>query len=98
MFFWCKSSIMWYGASDSDPGVLAMSEAVAQILSSLDGLSQAERAEIAYTILQSLEPEDADAAVAWDQELARRVERIRNGQAVGIPVGQVFADWRRSKA
>lgn len=75
-----------------------MSEAVAQILSRLDGLSQEERAEIAYTILQSLEPEDPDAAEAWDHELARRVDRIRSGQAVGIPAEQVFADWRRSKS
>jgi len=67
-----------------------MSEAVAQILSRLDGLSQAERAEIAYTILQSHEPEDPDAVEAWEQELARRVDRIRSGQAVGIAAEQVF--------
>lgn len=75
-----------------------MSEAVAQILAQLDALSQQERAELAYAVLRSLEPEDPGAAEAWDEELARRVARLRSGQAVEIPAEQVVANWRRNRA
>ena len=75
-----------------------MSETVANILSQLDALSQPERAEIAYAALRSLEPEDPGAAQAWEEELDRRVERIRSGQAMGIPAQQVFANWRQNRS
>jgi hypothetical protein len=48
-----------------------MSEAVAQILARIDGLSQQERAEIAYTFILSLELEEDGVAEAWDVELTR---------------------------
>jgi putative addiction module component (TIGR02574 family) len=75
-----------------------MSEAVAHILAQLGALSQTERAEIAYAFLESLEPEDPGAADAWDDELDRRVARIRGGQAVGIPAEQVLANWRQNRS
>jgi putative addiction module component (TIGR02574 family) len=75
-----------------------MTEAVARIAAQLDGLSQQERAELAQVVLLSLEPDEPGAEEAWDQELARRVARIRSGEAVGIPVEQVFADWRRGRS
>ncbi len=75
-----------------------MTETVAQIVAQLSSLSQQERAELARLVLLSLEPEEADVAEAWNQELARRVARIRSGEAVGIPAEQVFADWRRDRS
>jgi putative addiction module component (TIGR02574 family) len=74
-----------------------MSEAVAQIVAQLGGLSLDERAELAHAVLLSLEPEDPGAEEAWNQELARRVARIRSGEAVGIPAEEVFASWRRNR-
>jgi putative addiction module component (TIGR02574 family) len=75
-----------------------VTEAVAQIVAQLDRLSQEERAELARAVLLSLEPEDPDAEEGWNRELARRVARIRSGEAVGIPAEQVFADWRRDRS
>jgi putative addiction module component (TIGR02574 family) len=75
-----------------------MSDAMTQILAHLDGLSQQERADLAYTILCSLEPEDEGVAEAWDVELSRRVAEIRSGQAVGKPAEQLFAELRGKRA
>ncbi len=75
-----------------------MSEAVAEIVAKRGALSQQERAALAHAVLLSMEPEDPDAEDAWDQELARRVDRIRNGAATGIPAEQVFADWHRGRS
>ena len=74
-----------------------MSEAVARILAQVEALPLQERADLAYAVLCSLEPEDPGAAEAWDAELARRVARLRSGQAVAIPAEQVFAAYRRSQ-
>jgi putative addiction module component (TIGR02574 family) len=74
-----------------------MTDAVARIVAQLDGLSQQERAELAHVVLASLEPEESGAEAAWNDELARRVARIRSGEAVGTPAEQVFADWRRGR-
>jgi len=71
-----------------------MTNAVANILTQVAALTPQERAELAYAVLCSLEPEDPGAAQAWDEELARRVARIRSGTANGKPAEQVFAEWR----
>jgi putative addiction module component (TIGR02574 family) len=71
-----------------------MTEAVAQIVAQLDGLSQQERAELARVFLLSLDPEESGVDEAWDRELTRRIARIRSGEAAGTPAEQVFADWR----
>jgi putative addiction module component (TIGR02574 family) len=57
-------------------------------------LSVEERADLAYFLLQSLEPAEEGAAAAWDEEIARRVAEIRSGQAAGKPAEQVFAELR----
>jgi putative addiction module component (TIGR02574 family) len=75
-----------------------MTQAVAQILAQLDTLTQQERAEVAYAALKALEPEESGVEEAWEEELARRVARIRGGQAVGKPAEQVFAEWRRDRS
>jgi putative addiction module component (TIGR02574 family) len=45
-------------------------------------LSEAERAELAYALLRSLDgPEGEDAASAWDAEVRRRLAEIDAGTA-----------------
>lgn len=75
-----------------------MSETLAQMLAQLESLSQQERAELAHAALRSLEPEEPGAAQAWDEELDRRVARLRSGQGVEVPAEQVFANWRRNQS
>jgi putative addiction module component (TIGR02574 family) len=62
--------------------------------SELEKLSREERAELAYFLLSSLEPEEKGAAAAWDAEVSRRVDEIRSGKANGKPAEQVFAELR----
>jgi putative addiction module component (TIGR02574 family) len=46
-------------------------------------LSDADRARLAHDLVQSLDaPFDADAADAWDREIARRLDAIEAGTAV----------------
>ena len=75
-----------------------MTEAVTRLVAQLDGLSQQERADLAHAVLLSLEPEEADVEEAGNREVARRVSRIRSGEAVGIPAKQVFSKWRDGHA
>lgn len=58
----------------------------------LGRLPQPERAELAQFLLSSLEPEGEGVDEAWDAEIARRVEEIRSGKAVGKPADQLFAE------
>jgi hypothetical protein len=45
-------------------------------------LPEAERAELAHTLVMSLDlPADPDARVAWDEEIARRMAEIDAGTA-----------------
>ncbi len=74
-----------------------MSGAVARILAQIRSLSQEERAELANEILLSLIPEDPDNEEALNKKLARRAERLRSGEAVGIPAEQVFEEWRKRR-
>ncbi|MFL6202554.1 MAG: addiction module protein [Thermoanaerobaculia bacterium] len=60
----------------------------------LEKLSREERAELAYFLLSSLEPEEEGAAAAWDAEISRRVAEIRSGKANGKPAEQIFAELR----
>ena len=59
------------------------------------GLSEPERASLAQTLLRSLDPdEDAEVDAAWTEEIARRVQRVREGVAQGRPAEDVFRDLR----
>ena len=53
-------------------------------------LTEAERAELAGLLLESLEPGgDPDAEKAWIAEVERRMEQIDSGQAQLVPWEQV---------
>jgi len=74
-----------------------MSEAVSQILSTLGGLSTSERAELAHALFASLGPDDPGVEQAWDNELKRRVARIRSGQATGRLASDFIEELRRER-
>jgi putative addiction module component (TIGR02574 family) len=71
-----------------------MTEAVEQLKSQAITLSAAERADLAYFLLTSLEPEEEGVEDAWRKEIARRASEIRSGQAVGRPIDEVLAELR----
>jgi putative addiction module component (TIGR02574 family) len=71
-----------------------MTEAVEQLKSQASTLSAPERAELAYYLLSSLEPEEEGVKEAWRAEIARRVAEIRSGSAVGRSADEVLAELR----
>jgi putative addiction module component (TIGR02574 family) len=80
----------------NDKEIEDMTETAEQLKAQLSQLSTQERAELAHFLIHSLdEGVDADAEAAWDAELARRMEEIRSGKAVGEPADKVFAELRK---
>jgi putative addiction module component (TIGR02574 family) len=63
----------------------------ARVLEEALALAASERARIAHELIQSLEPEDADAAAAWSDEIRRRVDEIEAGTAE-------LEDWETVRA
>ena len=46
------------------------------------GLSETERAELAYNLVTSLDgPSDTDVEAAWDAEILRRLAEVESGTA-----------------
>lgn len=76
-----------------------MSAIVQDLKNQLKILPVTQRAELAHFLIESLDQEpDPDAETAWEQELERRVEEIKNGQAQGVPADEVFAKLRERKS
>ena len=72
-----------------------MSGSMDDVKSELLQLPTDQRAELAHFLIQSLdEGTEADAEAAWDAELARRVDEIDRGEALGEPAESVFARLR----
>jgi putative addiction module component (TIGR02574 family) len=72
-----------------------MTQALEQLKSQASNLSAPERADLAYFLLSSLEPEEDGVQEAWREEIARRVAEIRGGSAVGRSAEDVLADLRQ---
>lgn len=53
----------------------------ARVLEEALALAAGERARIAHELIQSLDPEDPDAAAAWSDEIRQRVDEIEAGTA-----------------
>ena len=54
-----------------------------------------DRAALAQFLIGTLDEEpEEDVEAAWDEELARRAEEIKNGTALGEPADQVIAKLR----
>jgi putative addiction module component (TIGR02574 family) len=61
----------------------------------LASLTEAERADLARFLIQSLDSgSDKDAEAAWDAELERRADEIKNGQESGESADKVFSELR----
>ncbi len=75
-----------------------MANTLERLKAECEALTSQERMDLVLFLLTALEP-DADEGVdaAWEAEVARRVEEIRSGRAVGIPADQLFADLREQE-
>jgi putative addiction module component (TIGR02574 family) len=71
-----------------------MTAAAEQFKAQLGSLSAEDRAELAYFLLTSLEPEEEGADEAWRGEIARRVAEVRGGQVVGKPAAELLKELR----
>ena len=63
-----------------------MSEEATTLLKNVLTLPADERAELASSLIDSLDSTcDEDVEAAWQAEIARRIERLRSGTAKTIP-------------
>ncbi len=62
-----------------------MSPEVSELLKRALTLPVDERAALANTLLDSLESTDESVQEAWDEEVARRIEALKAGEAVTVP-------------
>jgi putative addiction module component (TIGR02574 family) len=72
-----------------------MTATVEQLKSQAKTLSAAERADLAYFLISSLDDEmDVGVEETWNTEIDRRVAEIESGIAVGEPIDKVLAELR----
>jgi putative addiction module component (TIGR02574 family) len=71
-----------------------MTEAVEHLKCQASTLSVPERADLAYFLLSSLEPQEEGVEEAWRVEIARRMAEIHGGSAVGRSADEVLAELR----
>ncbi|HEY3971450.1 MAG TPA: addiction module protein [Candidatus Sulfotelmatobacter sp.] len=58
-------------------------------------LSDKDRAELASSLIDSLDPTvDPDYELAWQEEIARRLEEVESGRAKTIPWDEVRCKGR----
>ena len=68
----------------------AVTEQASNLLEKALTLSEEERAELACSLIDSLDPTvDEGAASAWDQEIARRISDLDSGRAKTVPWEEV---------
>ena len=61
-----------------------------ELLKQALALSDKERAELASSLIDSLDPAvDADCELAWQEEVARRLEDVEAGRIATIPWDEV---------
>jgi putative addiction module component (TIGR02574 family) len=73
--------------------------AAADVLAEILRLPPTERAKLALEVLRSLDGEpDADAAEAWDVEIARRAAEIAAGTAETLTLDEYRARVRQRRA
>ena len=69
-----------------------MTREVAELFEEASQLPEAERAELAGLLIESLEGEpDAGVEAAWAEEIERRVRQIDSGEVKTIPWEEVRA-------
>ena len=73
-----------------------MSNVLAEIKEKSSQLSEIERAELALSLIESLDgPADHGVEEAWRLEIERRINQIARGEVQLIPGEEVFARLRR---
>ena len=73
-----------------------MSDTLAELKEKASQLSEAERAELALSLIESLDgPADPDVEEAWRVEIERRIGQIDRGEVQLVPGDEVFAKLRR---
>lgn len=73
-----------------------MSNMLAELKEKAAQLSEAERAELALTLIESLDgPAEAGVEEAWRVEIERRVAQVERGEVQPIPGDEVFERLRR---
>ncbi len=73
-----------------------MSNTLTELKEKASQLSEAERAELALSLIESLDgPADPDVEDAWRIEIERRIDQIERGEVKLIPGDEVFARLRR---
>jgi putative addiction module component (TIGR02574 family) len=71
-----------------------MPATIEQLTSDALTLPEAERARLAHVLLQSLEPVEEGVEQEWAIEVGRRLERVRQGTALGKAADEVFRGIR----
>lgn len=69
-----------------------MSPEVSDLLKKALALPDDERAALANTLLDSLEPTNQRVQEAWDEEVARRMADLKAGKAVTVPWEQLHRE------
>jgi putative addiction module component (TIGR02574 family) len=78
-------------AASKNQGEQLMSKKLEEIIKVAKDLSLEERAELAGTLLLSLdEPSESEVERLWLQEAKRRLQEFREGRVKGIPAEEVF--------
>jgi putative addiction module component (TIGR02574 family) len=73
-----------------------MSPMLAELKEKASQLSESERAELALTLIESLDgPAESGVEEAWRVEIERRVGEIERGEVELIPGAEVFERLRR---
>lgn len=72
-----------------------MTHEVSELLQKALALSEQERAELASTLIDSLDPiTDDNVEAAWQEEITRRIQDLRSGKAKTIPWDTVYKEAR----
>ena len=75
---------------------VSMSNVLSELKEKAFQLSDAERAELALSLIESLDgPADSGVEEAWKLEVERRISQIERGEVVLVPGDEVFARLRR---
>ncbi len=73
-----------------------MSTTLTELKEKASQLSEAERAELALSLIESLDsPADPGVEEAWRAEVERRIGQIERGEVQLIPGDEVFTRLRR---
>lgn len=74
-----------------------MPVSLAELKTTVSGLSLSDRAELAHYLLRTLEPTEEGAPAEWLALAEQRMAEVRAGRVIGIPATQVLESMRRPR-